>query len=184
MNKLKTAAVASLLILAAGTPAQATLIGDTVDFNFDVVGFGTIFTGSAVVTDPGVEFVVPANRGSSYSLDIFGDSFDIIIDLGRAAAVGASVIFTLSDLDWVGTPGVITGVSLTGTNGNAANVTDIFFTDDSIAVTFADFTPPPVVQTYSFDIATSHVAVPEPLTLALVGTGLLGLAALRRRQAA
>lgn len=71
----------------------------------------------------------------------------------------------MSDLDWVDTPGIITGVTLT--SGDASLISGISFTDDTITIDLLSYTVPPqaAVETWSFNIETSKETVPEPLTI-------------------
>ncbi|MGK7946269.1 MAG: PEP-CTERM sorting domain-containing protein, partial [Microcystaceae cyanobacterium] len=110
-------------------------------------------------------------------LDVKNESFEIIHDLTGFTNLGTSLIWTLSDLDWVDTPGIVTGVTLTGGNGNPSLITDTSFTDDSITINISPYnTPPePTISTWTFDIQTEHTPpVPEPSTI----LGLLTFAGL------
>ncbi|MGK7955605.1 MAG: PEP-CTERM sorting domain-containing protein, partial [Crocosphaera sp.] len=83
--------------------------------------------------------------------------------------------WVLSDLDWVDTPGIITGVSLS--SGNNGLISGTSFTDDSITVEIESiFLLGGTGEGWSFDIETSKVSesVPEPGTI----LGLLTLAGL------
>ena len=85
--------------------------------------------------------------------------------------------FTLSDLDWVGTPGIVTGASL----DNLVDVTgltddDLSYTADSVTIALG---PSNFLSSRSrFDIVLETSHVPEPSTyvmwaaMGLVGTGL------------
>ncbi|MDJ0507906.1 MAG: PEP-CTERM sorting domain-containing protein [Crocosphaera sp.] len=150
------------------TPAQAALLGDEVRLQFGAIGAPPVFDETAVVIDPGIEFVIPL--ANPLPVDVTSDSFDITVNLTGFGALGAPTRFVLSDLDWVDTPGIVTDVSLTA--GNAAEVSDISFTDDSITVDFINLINPPATRSFSFDIETAHV--PEPGTI----LGLLTLAGL------
>ena len=176
---LKSVALIPVVTVMFSGSAQAALIGDTVNGQFSVPGFGTFLNQNAVVTDPGVEFSFSAGQGSLLSLDVKNDSFDIIYNLGSSAGVGAPTTWTLSDLDFdfAGTAGFITDV--TQVSGNSSLVNNISFTDDSISVAFANITNPPQSQTFSFDIEAEPV--PEPITL--LGTGAaLGFGILMKKK--
>jgi hypothetical protein len=170
------AVIASTSLMIAHAPAQAALLGDEVRAELIAVGIGTLLDETDTVIDPGIEFTVLGNFNSSFSLDVKSDSFDIIYDNGTAATVGADTTWILSDLDWVDTPGIVTGVTLTGGNGNASLITGTSFTDDSITIDIANFfTPPePTISTWTFDIQTQKQTTPEPGTI----LGLLTFAGL------
>ena len=168
MNRLTKLALgtvaASSGLMVAYAPAQAALLGDTVRAEFTAAGIGTFLDETDTVVDPGTEFSLPFGS-NGLELDVKNDSFDIIYDLGVTSGVGADTTWILSDLDWVDTPGIITGVTLT--SGDASLISGISFTDDTITIELLSYTVPPqaAVETWSFNIETSKETVPEPLTI-------------------
>ncbi|MGK7885563.1 MAG: PEP-CTERM sorting domain-containing protein [Crocosphaera sp.] len=175
MNRLTKLALgtvaASTGLMVAYAPAQAALLGDEV--NAELLFDGSSgFNQTATVIDPGVEFTA----FSQLALDVKNDSFDLIYDLSGLGGINNNTTWVLSDLDWVDTPGIITGVTLT--SGDANVVTGTSFTDNSITVDLSSYTIPPQnsIETWSFDIETSKVSesVPEPGTI----LGLLTIAGL------
>ncbi len=173
MNRLTKLALgtmaASTGLMVAYAPAQAALLGDTVSLS------STFINGSAVVVDPGIEFDF-SGGSEQLSLDVKNDSFDITYEnFGIFSNLIDPTQWVLSDLDWVDTPGVFTGVNLVSENSSSISGTS--FTDDSITVDIESFfLGPGAVETWSFDIETSKVSesVPEPGTI----LGLLTLAGL------
>jgi hypothetical protein len=156
-------------------PAQAALLGDEVRLQMlFAIGVPAFFDQTAVVVDPGIEFTFVGTNDSTINIDVKNDSFDIIFDFNALGSVGFDSTFILSDLDWVDTPGIITGVTLT--SGEASLVSGISFTDNSITVDILDYTIPPQndFEQFSFAIETQHESVPEPGTI----LGLLTLAGL------
>ena len=83
------------------------------------------------------------------------------------------VLWELSDLDWVGSTGIVTGV--TQTSGPAA--VDISFTSDSISIITRSGT-----NNYAFDIETEHETIPVPSSLSLLVAGVVGYGVVRRRK--
>ena len=155
------------------TPASAFLLGDTVRAEFNATGFGNIIDETDVVVDPGIEF--SRTFVDTFALDVKSDSFDIIYTGGGVPFIGADTQWILSDINWVNTPGIVTGVTLA--SGDNSLLNGISFTDDSITVNVVDFSlTNGVAEKWSFDIQTSHKSTPEPSTilglLAVTGLGL------------
>ena len=154
--------------------AQASLIGDTV--SCAEIGAGGTFECdplSAVVIDPGAEFVVgilPSPPGAGITVDIFDSS---ITYTGNFSGSLAFTIIELSDLDWVGTSGIIVGAGLVVSGITGLDIADVSFTDDSVTLDFID------TDWSDGDSATvtleTHHGVPEPGTLLIMGLGLAGL---------
>ncbi|MGK7959184.1 PEP-CTERM sorting domain-containing protein [Crocosphaera sp.] len=169
---------ASTGLMVAYAPAQAALLGDTVSAELSVDGLGTVLDETDTVVDDSdseVEFTF-IGVSEELSLDVKNDSFDIIYEnFGIFSNIIDSTQWVLSDLDWVDTPGIITGVSLS--SGNNGLISGTSFTDDSITVEIESiFLGPVAAEGWSFDIETSKVSesVPEPGTI----LGLLTLAGL------
>ncbi|MCH2244926.1 MAG: PEP-CTERM sorting domain-containing protein [Crocosphaera sp.] len=170
-----SALLSTVAVGLVAAPAQASLIGDSIDYSFGLNNGATFLSGSAIVTDSGAEYddlVI----GADVVIDLAADSFDLSLDFPGTAS--RDLKWVLSDLDWVDKPGEIIGV--TQTAGRSA--VDISWTADSITViTPADVTAP-VSDLYSFDIQTTH-AVPEPLTILGAGTAISFGAAFKRKLA-
>lgn len=181
MKRISTLTSLSSLIaiLASATtldvkPAQAALIGDTVNLQ------STVLTDSAVVVDPGIEFTVFGNAGANLNVDVFNESFDIIFNSVGIDFIGFQSEWILSDLDWVDSPGIVTGVTQTG----GPNALNISFTDDSITVFLDDVAPGPnQTVTWSFDIQTQHESTPEATSvLGLLALGMFGANSILKRK--
>lgn len=176
-SQVLATAVIGVTSLLMSLSSHASLIGDAVTLDFGITGeAGSVFTSTALVTNPGVEFTIPT--GNPLLVDIKDSSFDIFFDLTGFPDVGAATTFVLSDLDWVGMSGEVIGLSLT--SGDVSSVSSLSFTTNSVTVNLFNLTNPSELQRFSFDINTSHVS--EPANIALLSLGLIGVAFARRKK--
>ncbi|MBI1352871.1 MAG: PEP-CTERM sorting domain-containing protein [Acidobacteria bacterium] len=184
LGLMATVAAAAFL----GAPAQASFIGDTVTLtcvaqfpspNTDcLVGGGP----SNVLVGAGTEGSVTSGIGD-VTIDVAATSIVLAAGVNGANFNGLSQILTISDLDWVGGPAIITGVNVSTSGTFNPLIGPITFTSNSVQIDFGVSgwfagTDP----TVTIDIETT--AVPEPGSVALLATGLIGIGWLRRRKAA
>lgn len=166
ISKILSLITASLI---CSSSSYATLIGDSVGLRFGFTGGAALFTNTAIVSDPGIEFNVPLApqfvNSPVVPVDVKGSSFDIIFDLTGFQSLGNLTTFELFDLDWPG--GTITHVELI--SGNPDDVANISFTDDSIWVDFNDLDNPPAINAFSFAIVTEPATTPLLLGMAAIG---------------
>ena len=94
--------------------AGASIVGDNVTCSNSFAG-RTCSPTAAVVTDPGAEFML----GSQLEVDIFASSI-IISQAAGTFGIPSSEILTIGDIQWIGSPQVISGVTL-GTINNLVN---------------------------------------------------------------
>lgn len=193
MKILSTICVAAAVLLGLPFHASATLIGDTVtvsnEFN------GGVFEGPTnVVVGAGTEL---SNFGDAWDIDIGADTIRLTCtgnsgcDNDPPDFSPAIDSYVFEDLDWVGVLGSLVGVSFdvsSTANFFVANSTLGFGADfvrldiDLVAAESAGTTN--VGDFLLINLATRHISVPEPGTLALFGLGLAGLGFARRRKAA
>lgn|GEM_PF-3693102 len=185
-NKLLQGCVLFSLLFAQ--PSMANLIGDTVSAS----AFGG--SGSAVVTDPGVEFTFTAQNGETDTIDIFATSlvFTVMAPAGVPAwlFVGApgGDIFKISGIDALPISSQLIGATFASSilsNGvTASNLT--FFDTPGVGNGMISFeiqdlmANPAIASTWTVDLVFSQV--PEPATTALLAIGLLGAAFVRKRR--
>ena len=179
---LSTHASADLI----GTDITATAFGDFADVSLDPVGLvGPV---NAEGTED-FEVTIFASVGV-LSVDVFDDGIDITNPDGDVGELGFSFTagVTFSGLDWGGT-GSLADVEITSFNVGL----ELPGPDPTISFAGADATEFTLNLTGVLWSSSSFInialtpqhaaAVPEPASLLLLGTGLFGLAAYRRRRA-
>lgn len=198
-----TALAAILFTLSLGAlPAGATILGDVLTISTTDNG-ATPQNVPNVLVGPGIEATFISSNSSGSFLETRVDLFDggFLLEaqnLLSLSFLGAGIDIQITGLDWVDDPlnGILTNVQLINVSGTSANLGDIsnlLFSDspglDSGSISlelFNDFRPSETVS-YEFSITAEHGStnpIPEPSTMILLGTGLAGIIAWRRKQVA
>jgi len=177
------AAIVWHMDLSAGT-ASATpfLVGSTIQITYLYPDTSTVYAGNqfnVVVVDPGQEF---PNFAGFVDIDI--QDTKILIKATRNGgpnfvAFDGLKFFDINGLIPAWTPTLNAG----GTTFAGFGASALTFTGDTIFANFAGLTISQG-QTVEIDLApaSSPSTVPEPASLLLLGTGVLRLAARRRRR--
>ena len=168
----------------AGT-AHASLIGDEVTAS--ITGTLGTWTPATAIVGAGIEYIL-IKTNVTFTADLSADALTVTYEntsLFPDVTVGAQT-FLFEDLDWVGMTGSIIGLVEISNNfpGLGMPITTSF-TSDSITLDVAQTNTNPgdlFSATYSI-VATDQQPIPEPSTMLLFGTGMLGLIAYARRPA-
>mgnify|MGYP006443733773 CR=1 FL=1 len=185
---------ASLMVAAAGVagPTKASLLSNEVTLtcsqNIKFTCGYTEKTGwpnATVGTD--VEFTLSVFDIPVFEIDLDASSISMThVQNGELRSSGPST-FTLTDLNWVGQTGKITGATISTSDADLGKSFDYSFTDDSFTFSFSGGEPDEVTRwgpggSITANLSGSATDVPIPATLGLLVTGLVGMGLLARRR--
>lgn len=178
---MRTLTLAAALALASALPATATTtVTALLDGQPSLLGWNHGYQSGdgshiALLSDIELEYL---SADLALGIDLFSDGLIRLYDnSGSGSMAGATLT-----LDFTGLGAAISGIALSESSQlGSGTITATLLSPSSVSISFGtlSFTH----DAYpSFDLQMSLAPVPEPASIALFAAGLVGLAALRRRE--
>jgi len=180
------------LLAMAGTPAYATLVTYSTTGAFNGGGSSITFNNgvgnSLTLTFNGINPATTVDTGTTFTFSSLGHIITSTTGAGAAIANNTTLSINIAQLVPPGSGNL--GGTLVGTISQNSSTAQITFNVNSIVIagiTYAIANNPLALVPPSTNGGDTSIqsrisggAVPEPMTSALIGFGLLGLASLRR----
>jgi hypothetical protein len=180
------------LLAMAGTPAYATMVTYSTTGSFNGGGSSVTFNNGVgntlTLTFNGMNPATTVNTGTTFTFSSMGHIITSTTGAGAAIANGTTLSINIAQLVPPGSGSL--GGTLVGTLSQTSSTGTITFNINSVVIAGISYSiannplalVPPSTNggDTSIQAQISGGAVPEPMTSALIGLGLVGLASLRK----